>query len=1100
MHEDLGRRPDARGASVTHAGAGNGKPHSSRWGTPGVVMELLIAQVARSRRAWTMVMAMALLLTALVVPSDGAQAATLWTSTLTVQTKGYEAMGAPIRTVRGCMPCSGHLSPHTFTINSTVYTMTQFNSVRGLRLAYFAGNLDVGRLVVHAGHEWLEKHALYVHVSPEMPDDAWRGLSLLVGSVGLSMNEAEVKDYGTGTSFGWFEPEFGPLTSSQVTLSISDQPVAPHIPRHFRILRGNGELTIRWASPRYSGGSGITRFEYRHKTTGAFPSTWTPVPDGPDDGDSAGNERGVKVSGLTNGTRYTFELRAVNSAGGGVAASGVESPNAPPTASNRTVTIPEDVTFRFKTSDWGFSDADSGDRLRGIGIDSDPPADAGSLFTFLHHNVTPSQNVSPVPPDTVGLYFQPAPNWNGDNYARFGFVVSDGKDVNDSVYTMTVNVTPVNDPATGKPSISGLRQAGQTLTASAGNISDVDGLPDSFDYQWLRVDPDGSSNPADISGATAGAYTLAAADVGKRIRVRVSFTDQDGHSEQLTSDASGVVQAQGTVNVAPTASNRTVVTKEDTDYRFRTSDFGFADANAGDTFVSAKVVSLPTAGSLLLDDAPLTAGAVVQRYDIDDRKLVFRPAPNANGSSYATFTFKVNDGTADSESPNTITINVTPVNDPVRGRLRVVWDEDKHYVRVSRNDVRDADGTGNAVFYHQHTRTSPSGVTTVSERTTSNSTYMLSRRGETPGTKIKWTMTFTDDDGTAETVVSNEVYLADPTEVLPDAPVVVDGPNVSSAGDDGVWTRGEKVEISLTFNEDMTVLAYRGMPSIGLNLSGTEARTARYSIGNSTDTLVFSYTLNRADGSHSSLTVPQDSLALNDGVIQSRDTTMNASLLHNGVTVHGQTAGSGGGSSGQQDPTTAATGRPVIDGIPRPGGGRDAHGHHIRHPGPRRRVASGLCLSVDSPEPGKRHQYGNRWSHRFNLHRDHRRLGQSPQGEGHLHRRRGQRGVRDQRGNRGGQEAPDGQHRGRTGLPQWAEQIHLQASPERGNRNLLHDPAEQCVHGNQRRDSKCEPAQPENQQKVGNHRPAGWRQGGHHCASCDDGLHCDRSHLLPRWQ
>ena len=54
------------------------------------------------------------------------------------------------------------------------------------------------------------------------------------------------------------------------------------------------------------------------------------------------------------------------------------------------------------------------------------------------------------------------------------------------------------------------------------------------------------------------------------------------------------------------------------------------------------------------------------------------------------------------------------MNDPVRGRLRVVWDEDKDYVRVSRNDVRDADGTGNAVFYHQHTRTSPSGVTTVS--------------------------------------------------------------------------------------------------------------------------------------------------------------------------------------------------------------------------------------------------------------------------------------------------------------------------------------------------------------------------------------------------
>ena len=37
---------------------------------------------------------------------------------------------------------------------------------------------------------------------------------------------------------------------------------------------------------------------------------------------------------------------------------------------------------------------------------------------------------------------------------------------------------------------------------------DADGLPSSFTYQWVRVDADGMSNPADIADATAATYPL----------------------------------------------------------------------------------------------------------------------------------------------------------------------------------------------------------------------------------------------------------------------------------------------------------------------------------------------------------------------------------------------------------------------------------------------------------------------------------------------------------------------------------------------------------------------------------------------------------------
>ena len=72
-------------------------------------------------------------------------------------------------------------------------------------------------------------------------------------------------------------------------------------------------------------------------------------------------------------------------------------------------------------------------------------------------------------------------------------------------------------------------QAGETLTASTSGIEDADGMDNAtYSYQWLADD-------VDISGATSASYTLTASEVGNAIKVRVSFTDDAGHSETLTS-------------------------------------------------------------------------------------------------------------------------------------------------------------------------------------------------------------------------------------------------------------------------------------------------------------------------------------------------------------------------------------------------------------------------------------------------------------------------------------------------------------------------------------------------------------------------------------
>ena len=109
----------------------------------------------------------------------------------------------------------------------------------------------------------------------------------------------------------------------------------------------------------------------------------------------------------------------------------------------------------------------------------------------------------------------------------------------DGTGTYTIEVEEVttsmgqraNSPATGGPGITGTVQAGETLTATTDGIEDEDGLTGTvFAYQWVRSD-------TDIEGAASSTYTMTGAAEGKPIQVRVTFTDDAGNAESLTSYA-----------------------------------------------------------------------------------------------------------------------------------------------------------------------------------------------------------------------------------------------------------------------------------------------------------------------------------------------------------------------------------------------------------------------------------------------------------------------------------------------------------------------------------------------------------------------------------
>jgi hypothetical protein len=101
------------------------------------------------------------------------------------------------------------------------------------------------------------------------------------------------------------------------------------------------------------------------------------------------------------------------------------------------------------------------------------------------------------------------------------------------------------------PVVSGTARAGSTLTATQGQWRNT---PTSFAFQWVRC-PTSGGNPtgsdcAAIGGATAATYQVATADVGRRLRVRVTATNADG-SATAASNATAVVQA-ATPAPAPT--------------------------------------------------------------------------------------------------------------------------------------------------------------------------------------------------------------------------------------------------------------------------------------------------------------------------------------------------------------------------------------------------------------------------------------------------------------------------------------------------------------------------------------------------------------------
>jgi len=113
---------------------------------------------------------------------------------------------------------------------------------------------------------------------------------------------------------------------------------------------------------------------------------------------------------------------------------------------------------------------------------------------------------------------------------------------NASAIVGSASLAPQN---TGEPAISGTARVGSLLTATQGSWKNG---PTSFAYQWTRCPASGGkSNASDcaaIAGATATTYTVTSADLGRRLRFRVTATNASG-STTVASNPTPLGEAGG---------------------------------------------------------------------------------------------------------------------------------------------------------------------------------------------------------------------------------------------------------------------------------------------------------------------------------------------------------------------------------------------------------------------------------------------------------------------------------------------------------------------------------------------------------------------------
>ena len=399
--------------------------------------------------------------------------------------------------------------------------------------------------------------------------------------------------------------------------------------------------------------------------------------------------------------------------------------------------------------------------------------------------------------------------------------------------TVALMLTPTTIAESDDPQTNDIEEHKTTVTATlshasstatAVTVSVVPSAPaDSDDYE---LSDNRILTIAAGAIASSGTVTIRAIDNDEDEADRTFLVEGSAINSQGIGTVSGVNLTitdddESNVNNKPYGTDRSVEFDEDNSYRFQATDFGFRDADAEDSLVSVRITSLPARGLLRVSGSQATAGQFISREAIDDGELAFVPGANQHGSPYADFGFRFGDGKDESETANTMTLNVRSVNDPATGQPVISGAAvNGEVLSALTSQIRDIDGMTGASFQYQWFRLNGGEEIAIPEA--NGSTWSLMEADI--GSALKVRVRFTDDDGFNEELFSDSTDTVEPA--LPTEPInfrVVNGNNQAMLTwepplDDG---GSEIIDYEIRYSQDATIPDSQAWISAGADLTET---------------------------------------------------------------------------------------------------------------------------------------------------------------------------------------------------------------------------------------------------------------------------------------
>jgi|GEM_PF-1973138 len=335
-----------------------------------------------------------------------------------------------------------------------------------------------------------------------------------------------------------------------------------------------------------------------------------------------------------------------------------------PTSADASITMNEDEIYTFSSGDITFNDAD-GDAFSALYITTDVAN--GTLLNDGNPIVIPSSGKKSIYTNEVKdmslLTYEPPANANGDNYDSFTFYVTDDsgfsmKGSTGNTYTMTINVSPVNDAPTDIVLTAVSLDENNAVDAEVATLSttDVD-ASDVFTYSLVT----GTGSDDNAAFSISGDKLLAAQSF--------NFESQSSFNIRVaTDDGTATFEKAFTITVndvndAPTLALSANSIDENEAVGTAIATISTTDEDAGASAATLSLVSGATDNDQFSISGTELQTAASFDYEAKSSYDVTIRADDGNGGiTDKVFTISVNDI---NEAPTDITVDATNVDENV---------------------------------------------------------------------------------------------------------------------------------------------------------------------------------------------------------------------------------------------------------------------------------------------------------------------------------------------------------------------------------------------------------------------------------------------------